>query len=139
MLLYSKDSIEKTIAWVEGDTHAKEWLLKNNFEELVQLKDAASRYPKAFEYLLVHKHVILAAFVNAVWEDKKAFKLLMDKKEFHWAAMANYINGDENAATFLHKNNLKHYAELAIKIQEKIRREGDEGTSIFSGPFKIQK
>ncbi len=139
MLLYPKDIIEKTIAWIEGDTRAKEWLQKNNYEEMVQLKDAASRYPKAFEYLLLHKHLVLAAFVNAIWEDKKAFKILMDKKEFHWAAMANYINGDDNAAMFLHKNNLKHYAELAHKLQAKIRKEGDEGTGIFSGPFKVQK
>lgn len=136
-MLYPKEVIEKTSLWIEGDVKAKLWLQQNNFEELVQLKNAVSRYPKAFEYLLVHKHIVLAAFVNAVWEDKKAFKLLMDKKEFLWAAMANYINGDDNAATFLNKNNLKHYAELAHKIQAKIRREGDEGTNFFgSGPYK---
>lgn len=139
-MLYSKEVIEKTSAWLEGDTRAKHWLQQNNLEELVQLKDAVSRFPKAFEYLLVHKHVILAAFVNAIWDDKKAFQLLMDKREFHWAAMANYINGDENAALFLKRNKLEHYAQLAHKIQAKIRREGDEGTNFFgSGPFKIEK
>ena len=95
-------------------------------------------YAKAFEYLLVHKHFVLAAFVNAIWEDKKAFQLLMASKAFVWAAMANYINGDDNAAMFLKKNKLEHYAELAHKIQAKIRREGDEGTNFFnSGPFKV--
>ncbi len=128
-----------TAAWVEGDTRAKQWLQDNNFEELVQLKDATSRYPKAFEYLLVHKHIVLAAFANAVWEDQKAFKLLMDQKAFHWAAMANYINGDDNAAAFLKKNKLEHYAELAHKIQAKIRKEGDEGMNFFnSGPYKVK-
>ncbi len=121
---------------MEGDIHAKAWLQKNNYEELVQLKDAVSRYTKAIEYLLINKHFVLAAFVNSIWDDKKAFKLLMDKKEFHWAAMSNYINGDDNAQLFLVKNNLKHYANLAHKIQAKIRKEGDEGTSIFSGPIK---
>ena len=136
-MLYPKEVIEKTSLWIEDNEKAKLWLQQNNFEELVQLKNAVSRYPKAFEYLLVHKHIVLAAFVNAVWEDKKAFKLLMDKKEFLWAAMANYINGDDNAAAFLNKNNLKHYAELAHKIQAKIRREGDEGTNFFgNGPYK---
>jgi len=139
-MLYSKEVIEKTSAWIEGDTRAKEWLQQNNFEELVQLKDAASRYPKSFEYLLVSKHIVLAAFVNAIWDDKQAFQLLMDKKAFHWAAMANYINGDDNAALFLKKNRLEHYAQLAHKIQAKIRREGDEGTNFFgSGPFKMEK
>lgn len=134
---YSKETIIKTSAWVAGDERAKQWLQDNNFEELVQLKDAVRNFPKAFEYLLVHKHIILAAFVNAVWEDKKAFKLLMDQKAFQWAAMANYINGDDNAAVFLKKNHLEHYAELAHKMQAKIREDGDRGSNIFnSGPYK---
>jgi hypothetical protein len=135
-MLYSKEVITRLSAWIEGDNASKRWLQENNFEELVQLKDAVSRHSKPFEYLLVHKLVILAAFVNAIWDDKKAFKLLMDHKAFHWAAMANYINGDDNAALFLKKNKLDHYAELAHKIQAKIRREGDENTNFFSGPFK---
>lgn len=135
---YTKEAIEKTKAWIEGDTNAKQWLQKNNFEELVQLKDAVSRHSKAFEYLLIHKHIVLAAFVNAIWEDQKAFQLLMDQKAFHWAAMANYINGDTNAALFLKKNSMGHYAQLAHAIQTKIRKEGDEGTNLFnSGPYKL--
>ncbi|MBL0328779.1 MAG: hypothetical protein IPP64_05015 [Bacteroidetes bacterium] len=134
---YSKEAIEKATAWVEGSSAAKLWLEEHNFPELIQLKDAASRHAKAFEYLLVHKHIVLATFVNAIWDDKKAFQLLMDSKQYHWAAMANYINGDDNAAAFLKKNNLAHYAQLAHVIQAKIRREGDEGTNIFkSGPYK---
>ena len=102
---YPKEAIEKTSAWVAGDQRAKQWLMDHNFEELVQLRDAARRYTKSLEFLFVHKHIVLAAFVNAIWEDKKAFKLLMDQRAFQWAAMANYINGDENAALFLKKNN----------------------------------
>ncbi len=136
---YSKETIEKTSAWMEGSNNAKQWLQDNKFEELVQLKDASSRHAKAFEYLLVHKHLTLAAFVNAIWDDPKAFKLLMDQKEFHWAAMANYINGDDNAGGFLKKNKLEHYLQLAHVIQAKIRKEGDEGSNIFnSGPFKVK-
>ena len=135
---YSKEVIEKTSAWVAGDQRAKQWLLDHNFEELVQLRDATRRYTKPLEFLFVHKHIVLAAFVNAIWEDKKAFKLLMDQRAFQWAAMANYINGDDNAALFLKKNNLAHYAELAHKIQARIREDGDKGTNFFSsGPFKL--
>lgn len=140
MLLYPKEVIEKAGLWFDGDIRAKNWLNSFNFEELVELKDALARYPKAFEFLLVNKHVILATFVNAVWDDKKAFKILMEKKEFHWAAMANLINGDEKARFFLGKNNLGYYADFAMKIQAQIRREGDKGTSLFnSGPFKVEK
>ncbi|MBL7889662.1 MAG: hypothetical protein JNL24_08920 [Bacteroidia bacterium] len=134
---YPKEVIEIASDWIEGKEDAKHWLLKHNLEELVQLRDAVSRWPKPFEYLLVHKHIILAAFVNAIWEDKKAFQLLMDQKAFHWAAMANYINGDERAGDFLRKSKLGHYADLAIRIQAKIRKEGDENSNFFnSGPYK---
>jgi len=137
-MLYPKEVIQQLNAWIDGSNSAKLWLQQHNYEELVQLKDATSRHAKAFEYLLVHKHVILAAFVNAVWDDKTAFKLLMEYKAFHWAAMANFINGDDKAAMFLKKNHLEHYAELAFKIQAKIRKEGDASTNFFnSGPFKV--
>ncbi len=136
-MLYPREVIIRLSAWIDGDMGAKNWLQENHYEELVQLKDALSRFPKAFEYLLANKYVVLGAFVNAVWDDQKAFKLLMEQKAFHWAAVANFINGDDNAATFLRKSKLDHYLELAIKIQAKIRKEGDENTNFFnSGPFK---
>ena len=140
MLLYSKEVIEATTEWINGKQAAKELLEKHGFGELVQLRDAASRHAKAFQYLLTNKHLILATFVNAIWDDQKAFKILMDKKEFHWAAMANYINGDDKALIFLKKQNLDHYAQLAFAIQAKIRKENDEGTNFFnSGPYKVNK
>ena len=44
-----------------------------------------------------------------------------------------YSNG-----LFLKKNNLAHYAELAHRIQARIREDGEKGTNFFnSGPFKI--
>jgi hypothetical protein len=137
-MLYPKEVIQHLNAWMDGSGQSKRWLQEHNFEELVQLKDAVSRHSKPFEYLLVNKFLVLAAFVNAIWDDQTAFSLLMEQRAFHWAAMANFINGDDNAALFLRKNKLDHYLELAIKIQAKIRREGDEGTNFFnSGPFKM--
>jgi hypothetical protein len=137
-MLYPLAAIEKATEWADQKESAKEWLEGNNFPELVQLCLAARRYPKAFEYLLVNKHFVLATFVNAIWEDKKAFALLMEKKEFVWAAMANFINGDDNALQFLNKNKLKHYSQFAIKLQARIRKDGDENSSFFnSGPYKI--
>jgi hypothetical protein len=138
-MLYTKEVIDATTEWIKGDTWAGQWLSEHNFEELVILKDAVSRHAKAMEYLLVHKHIALAAFVNAIWEDKEAFKLLMTKGNYHWAAMANFINGDEKAGRFLKDNKLTHYLNLAQAFQDKIREEGDEGTNFFgSGPYKIQ-
>ena len=70
MLPYPKEVIQKAAAWFEDDIRAKDWLNSFNYEELVELKDAIGRYPKAFEFLLVNQHVILAAFVTGVWADK---------------------------------------------------------------------
>lgn len=135
---YPKEAILILCDWIDDDPAARDWLQKNNYEELVQLKDAVRRFAKSFEYLLAHKHTILAAFVNAVWEDKNAFQLLMDKKAFHWAAMANYINGDDKAALFLKNNNMEHYAKLAHTIMMKIQEDNNAGSTIFSsGPYKL--
>ena len=91
---------------------------------------------KAMEYLLVNKHVVLAAFVNAVWEDGKALRMLMDKGEPIWAAMANIVNGDKGAVMFLQNHKLPTYVKLAQAIQKKIRSNNDKKSSIFSsGPF----
>ncbi|HET6225326.1 MAG TPA: hypothetical protein VFF27_03540 [Bacteroidia bacterium] len=139
-MLYPKEVIDITTEWIKGDSRAGQWLQENNLTELFMLKDAVSRHAKPMQYLLVNKHIILAAFVNAIWEDQAAFKLLMTKGNHHWAAMANYINGDEKAALFLKNNKLQHYAELAHQILEKIRKEGDEGSNIFnSGPYKVER
>ena len=139
MLTYPKDVLERTKEHVNENPHAKRWLTDNNYEALVKLAEATIyRDSKAVEYLLLHKHFILVAFINAVWEDKKALKILLDKKEFIWAAMANYINGDDKAGLFLRKNKLNVYAELAETIQTKIRKLNDKNSSFFnSGPFKI--
>lgn len=137
-MLYSREVIDITSLWIQGDARAGKWLSEHHFEELVMLKDAVSRHAKAMQYLLVNKHISLAAFVNAIWDDPAAFKLLMTKGNYHWAAMANFINGDEKAAAFLKKSNLNHYAELAQHIQTKIRTEGDEGTTIFDGPYSFR-
>jgi hypothetical protein len=138
MTLYPKEVILILCDWMDDDINARDWLKKNNYEELVELKDAVRRFAKSFEYLLTNKHMALAAFVNAVWEDKNAFQMLLEKKEVHWAAMANYINGDEKAALFLKKNGLEHYAKLAHKIMMKIQEDNNAGSTIFnSGPYKL--
>jgi hypothetical protein len=139
MLTYPKEVLERTGEHVNENPYAKRWLMENKQEALVKLIDATIyRDSKAVEYLLLNKHFILVAFVNAVWEDKKALTLLLDKKEVVWAAMANYINGDEGAGLFLKKNKLLSYATLAETIQAKIRKLNDKNSSFFnSGPFKV--
>jgi hypothetical protein len=138
MLTYPTEVIEKLKEHIDENEYAKAWLLKNDYEYLVKMADAAIyRDSKGVEYLLLHKHFVLVTFVNAIWEDKKALKILLDKKEFIWAAMSNFINGDQKAGIFLKQNKLDVYFSLAEKIQLKIRKLNDRNTNFFnSGPFK---
>jgi len=120
------------------DSTSFNWLLEHQFKELTYLRDGSAGNAKALQWLIVNNHIILGAFINAIWEDKKAFQLLIAKKAFHWAACANIINGDEKAIAFLHKSKLGHYADLAITMQLRIRKLGDEGSNFFQmgSPYK---
>ena len=71
------------------------------------------------------KHLILAAFVNAIWVDEKAFAFLMKAKAFEWAACANIINGDDKAEAFLKRINKEHYVLLAHA--KDLDHDGDAG------------
>ena len=63
---------------VLGDTPGSNWLVANNYHELIAVIDAIRDDKKAFKFLINGKHFELAAFVNAIWEDEKAFKFLIE-------------------------------------------------------------
>ena len=135
MMQYSKEAIMKLTAWTDGDVSAREWLGIHGFSELIILPDAVIGDESALHFLIQKKYYLLAAFVNAVWEDTKAFKILMDKGCPEWAAMANLINGDSNAKAWLSAHNLSEYSKAAEKFQEKIRKKGDKAANLFRSPF----
>ncbi len=85
---------------------------------------------------------VLAAFVNAIWDDSKAFQLLMKVKAFQWAACANTINGDEKAEEFLKKSGNEHFVLLAHAIQMMIHEDGDRNISpvgVMKNLFNFKK
>jgi hypothetical protein len=89
-----------------------------------------------------NKHFVLAAFVNAIWDDSKAFQLLMKVKAFQWAACANTINGDEKAEEFLKKSGNEHFVLLAHAIQMMIHEDGDRNISpvgVMKNLFNFKK
>ena len=92
--------------------------------------------------LMENKYFVLAAFVNAIWEDEKAFKFLMDAKAFEWAAAANIINGDDKAEAFLKRIGKEHFVLLAHAIQSRIHEDGDKNTTpagVFSNLLNFKK
>lgn len=126
---YSTHAIDMFTRHVLNDTPGSNWLIENNYRELIAVLDAIRDDKFAFKYLIDGKHFELAAFVNAIWEDASAFKFLIDRKAFDWAATANYINGDEKAEAALERAGKKHFIMLGNAIQSRIREDGDKAVS----------
>jgi hypothetical protein len=139
---YPKGVIEKFTEHVYRSTEAFNWLILNDYKELVATLDAIRDDKKAFEYLIKTKHYHLAAFVNAVWGDEDAMEFLIQVKQPDWAACARIIDGDEKAEQVLLKLNKKHFVELAYAIQSRIREDGDRFSSpiyVFQSIFNFKK
>jgi hypothetical protein len=126
---YSTHAIDQLTRHCLKDTAAFNWLMNNNYQELLAVLDAVRDDKAAFKYLIENKHVLLAAFVNSIWDDEKAFKFLLDAKAFDWAACANIINGDEKAEEALNRSGKKHFVLLAHAIQSRIHEDGDRNMS----------
>lgn len=126
---YSTFVIEQFGKHVHGHVEAFNWLINNNYPELVATLDAIRDDKKAFQYLINGKHFELAAFVNAIWDDAKAFKFLIEVKAFDWAACANFINGDDKAEQALKATGKMHFVALAHAILGRIHEDGDRNTS----------
>ena len=126
---YSAHAIDMFTRHVLSDTPGSNWLIENNYRELIAVIDAIRDDKFAFKYLIDGKHFELAAFVNAIWEDASAFKFLIDRKAFDWAASANIINGDDNAEAALERAGKKHYIMMAHAIQSVVRADGDRAVS----------
>ena len=114
-----------------GNQAAYHALLEMNHKELVLLPVyIIDEKEKVFDVLKETKHQVLAAFLKAVDGERSAIKFLLDSKSAQWAAVAGYVNGDEKALLWLERNNFSEYAELARKMQERIKKESDDN------PFK---
>ncbi len=139
---YSKEVIEIFTQHVYQSTEAFNWLILNNYRELIATLDAIRDDKKAFEYLIKGKHYHLAAFVNAVWDDEDAMEFLVKIKQPDWLACAKVIDGNEKAEEVLLKLNKKHFVDLAKAIQQRIREDGDRAISpinVFQNLLNIKK
>ena len=74
---YSTFAIEQFGKHIHGDVEAFNWLMSNDYRELIAVIDAIRDDKKAFKFLIEGNHMVLAAFVNKIWDDLKAFK-------FYW-------------------------------------------------------
>jgi hypothetical protein len=137
---YAIDQFTKHV--LLNDTAASNWLIENDYRELIAVIDAIRDDKAAFDFLIKGKHFELAAFVNTIWDDAEAFKFLIGKKAFDWAACANIVNGDEKAEEALLRHNKKHFVQLAYAIQGRIRQDGDRAVSpmgVIKSMFDFKK
>jgi hypothetical protein len=133
---YPKEAIEKLAQLVDRSTSAYNWLVENNYRELTVLAEGLGGREGALQWLLDHKHGMLAAFFAAMYDDNgEAFQYLLKNKGTIWAATVNAQRGDKGAKAWLMKNNLQHYAILAEKIAEKFKREGPSDAELLYKPF----
>jgi hypothetical protein len=132
---YSTFAIEQFGRHIHGDVEAFNWLINNDYRELIAVIDAIRDDKKAFNFLIDGKHMELAAFVNTIWDDFKAFKFLINSKAYDWAACANVVNGDEKAEAALKAAGKGHFVALAKAILGRIHEDGDRATT----PWGIMK
>ncbi|MGZ3932566.1 MAG: hypothetical protein ACXVP0_14895 [Bacteroidia bacterium] len=139
---YSAYAIEMFTKHVFNDSEAFNWLVENNYRELIATLDAIRDDKNAFKFLIESKQFELAAFVNAIWDDQKAFRFLIDRKAFDWAACANVINGDDKAEEALKRAGKEQYAYLAKAILGRIHEDGDRnisGWGVIKNVFNFKK
>ncbi|MCC6181714.1 MAG: hypothetical protein IT237_07770 [Bacteroidia bacterium] len=129
MKVYSAYTIEQFGRYILGDVQAFNWLVENEYRELLATLDAIRDDKNAFKFLIENKYFELAAFVNAIWDDEKAFRFLIDRKAFDWAATANFINGDDKAKEALNRAGTAHFVAVGHAILGRIQEDGDRNVS----------
>jgi hypothetical protein len=135
---YPEDALLRMKAYLESDKEALDWLLKNNYKELIATIDAIKGSDAAEQWLEENKHIMLLAFTKAVWDDEGAFVFLMKHRFYDWAAMANIVNGDEKAYEIFFKLKKKIKLELAIEIRN-VKRDAQNRGSLLFGSLNIFK
>ena len=118
--MYNRETITHLTKLIGGNDESRQWLLKNNFTELVLLHYAIGGYDKALKELSDKKYYEVAAFAHALQGDVKAFHWLAENKKFIWAATLNVINKKKDAELWLRRYKLDYYVELAITIRNEI-------------------
>jgi hypothetical protein len=135
---YPEDALLRMKAYLESDKAALDWLLANNYKELVATIDAIKGSDAAEQWLEENKHIVLLAFTKAVWDDEGAFVFLMKHRFYDWAAMANIVNGDQQAYDIFFKLRKKVKLELAIELRN-VKRDAQNRGSLLFGSLNIFK
>ena len=124
---YPPEAIKLLADLFSGSQAAHHALLEGKFGELVLIPHyIIDESEKAFELLQAAKQHVIAAFLKAVDGEKAAIKFLLDSGAPQWAAVAGYTNGDKKALYWLERNNFPEYAELALRIEARLKKDSDD-------------
>jgi hypothetical protein len=127
---------QMTLLFGERNSAAFNWLIENDFRELVECAACIkSGRDASFRWLIDHKHLEVAAFANAVRGDKNAFRWLMQYNSVFWAATANAVNKDKKAMEWLRVKGFDVYADLANAIIDYFSNESGDVSGYYSAPI----
>lgn len=118
MKVYPLPPIKKMAECLLGNTVSYNWLVENDYKELVILCGLIRGRKEDVKWLMANKYFELAAFGNAVLGDKDAFEWLMRNKVVIWALTCHASTGDKKAAAILAEKKLDAYLMLAGVIQK---------------------
>jgi hypothetical protein len=135
---YPEDALIRMKEYDAGNKEALDWLLKNNYKELIATIDAIRGSDAAEEWLEQNKHIMLFAFTKAIWDDEGALIFLLKHKFTDWAAMANIVNGDDKAYEIFVKLQKKVKLELAVQLRSTKHHAQNKGSLLF-GSLNIFK
>ena len=139
MKKYELPVLLKLCATIREDATARQWLMENEFRELIEFWDASEHVEKSYKWLLENNHRELAALADGLHGDDKAKVFLIRSGHQELAVFIDAAEGNKTAIDWLIKFNHKHWLAVAIEIYQWNKKNEPKGFwSIFNigNPFK---
>ncbi len=141
MKTYSNETFEHLVLLVrKDDEFNREWLINNDYRELVEFWDAIDGMENSFKWLLENNYRQLAATVDAYNGNDKAKLFLIKSGNRELAAFISACDGNQSAISYLSKTNNKGWLLLAKEIFDKEAKKEKKGiwNTLFNlgNPFR---
>ena len=123
----------------DDDVSSREWLLQNNYKELVEFHYAIEGKEKSFEWLMENGHRILASTVDGLSGAEGAKIFLIRSGHREMSAFIDAAKGNKAAVNYLIKQGHKGLIQLAHEIyvrNKKEEKKGIWGLLSFGNPFR---
>ena len=109
------------LAWAEslkGNQEITNWLIKNNFREIIHVNAAIKLNLESRDWLMLNGFPHLMAFINASEGDENAQKWLIKYKFDLLFHLARYIDGENDSNDWIKQNATPEFIYLAKIIKD---------------------